>query len=73
MEVPRLRVESELHPPAYTTDTATLDPSCICNLHHSLQQHQILNPLRKVRDQTHILMDTSLVLNPLNYSGNSQG
>ena len=26
----------------YTTATATLDRSCICNLHHSLQQHQIL-------------------------------
>ena len=28
-----------------TTATAMQDPSHICNLHHSLQQHQILNPL----------------------------
>ena len=25
---------------------------------HSLQQHQILNPLMEARDQTHTLMDT---------------
>ena len=34
IEVPRLGVESELWPLAYT---ATPDPSCICNLHHSSQ------------------------------------
>ena len=28
MEVPRLGVESELWPPAYTTATATRDPTC---------------------------------------------
>ena len=33
------------------------DPSHICNLLYSSQQHQILNPLRKARNQTHILMD----------------
>ena len=33
-EVPRVGVESELQPPlAYTTATATPDPSHICNLH----------------------------------------
>ena len=32
---------------AYTTVTATPDPICICNLCHSLQQCQILNPLIK--------------------------
>ena len=32
---------------------------------------EILNPLSKARDQTHILMDTSRVLNSLNHSGNS--
>ena len=37
----------------------------------SLQQHQILNPLSEARDRTHILMDTSLVLNPLNHNRNS--
>ena len=45
MEVPRLEVEPELRLPAYTTATATPDPSHICDLHHSSQQHQILNPL----------------------------
>ena len=59
MEVPRLVVELELRLLAYTTDTATPDPSCICNLHHSSRQCRILNLLSKVRDWTHILMDTS--------------
>ena len=44
MEVPRLGVESELQPPAYATATATLDPSCVCDLHHSSWQCRILNP-----------------------------
>ena len=34
-----------------------LDPSCICNLRHSLQQHWILNPLSKARDRICILTD----------------
>ena len=72
MEVPRLGVESELQPPAYTTATATRDPSLICNLHHSSRQRWIFNPLIKARNQTCLLMDTSLVLNLLSYSGNSQ-
>ena len=38
VEVPRLGVESELQPPAYTRATARPDPSCVCNLHHSSQQ-----------------------------------
>ena len=63
MEVPRLETESELQLLAYATATATAmpDPSCTFDLHHSSQHHQILNPLSKVRDQTHILMDTSWV------------
>ena len=36
------QVESELHQPAYTTATATQDPSRVCSLHHSSQQHRIL-------------------------------
>ena len=35
MEVPRLGVELELKLPAYTTATAMLDRSHLCNLHHS--------------------------------------
>ena len=61
MEVPRLGVQSELQLPAYTTATATQDPSCICDLHHSSQQRRILNPLSRAGDGTHILMDTSQV------------
>ena len=65
MEISRLRVESELQLPAYTTATAiataTPDPSCLCNLYHSSPQQQILNPLSEARYQTLILMDTSQV------------
>jgi len=72
MEVPRLRVKSELQLPTYTTATATWDLSCFCNLSHSSQQRRILNPLRKAQDQTHILMDaTSLAHNPLSHNSNS--
>ena len=42
MEVPRIGVKSELQLPAYTTATAMQDPSCICDLHHSSQECQIL-------------------------------
>ena len=42
--------ESELQLPASTTATATRDPICICNLHHSSCQHWILNLLSEVRD-----------------------
>ena len=70
MEVPRLGVQLELQ--VYAAATATLDPSLICNLHRSLQQCQILNSLSKATDRTHILMDTSRVLNPRNHNGNSQ-
>ena len=67
MEVPRLGDELELQLLA----TETWDLSHICNLHSSLWQWQILNSLMKARDETRILMDTSQVLNPLSYSGNS--
>ena len=42
----------------------------ICDLHHGLYQHQILN-LNKTRYWTSILMDTIWVLNLLSYNGNS--
>ena len=45
MEVSRLGVESEPGLPAYATAVAMQDQSHVGNLHHSLQQHQILNPL----------------------------
>ena len=47
VDVPKLGVESELQLPAYATATATSDPSHVCDLHHSSQQSQILNPLRQ--------------------------
>ena len=51
-EVPRLGVELELQLLAYTTATVTQDPSPVCDLCCSLQQHWILNPLSKARDRT---------------------
>ena len=55
----------------YTTATATQDPSHVCDLLCSLHQHRILNPLSKVTDRTHILMDITWVLNPMSHNGNS--
>ena len=45
MEVPRLGVKLEQQPLAYTTATATTDPSHICDLLCSSRQCQILNSL----------------------------
>ena len=61
MEIPRLGVELELQLPAYATATAMWDPSCVCYIHRSSRQHQILNPLREATDRTCILMDTSQI------------
>ena len=58
MEVPRLGIKWELK--AYVIVTATPDLSCNCDLHHSVWQCQIFNPLSEARDQTHILMDSVL-------------
>ena len=71
MEVPGLRVESELQLPTYSMARATQNLSHVCDSHHSLQQHWILNPLNKTRDGTCIFMDTIWVLNPLSHNGNS--
>ena len=64
MEVPRLGVESELQLPAYTAASATRVPS-----HVSSRQCWILKPLNVARDRTHVLMDTSWVLNLLSHNG----
>ena len=53
--------------------TAMPDPSHICDLHHSSWQCWILNPVGEAKDQTHILVDTSWVHNPLSYNKNSRG
>ena len=69
MEVPALGVESELQLPAYTTAAAMPDPSCIHDLHHNWQQHQILNPLSKARNQSASSGRLLQVLNPLSHNG----
>jgi len=58
MEVPRLGVKLEMQLPAYTTATAMQDPRLICATCCTWWQCQVLNPLKKARDQTHILRDT---------------
>ena len=70
MEVLRLEVESELQLPAYAPVIAMPNPGCICDIHCSSSQRQILNPLSEARDRTHVLMDTSQVLNPLRHDLN---
>ena len=72
MEVPRLGIELELQLLAYTAAIAVRGQRYKCDLHCSLQQCWILNPLGEARDQTCILIDTSWVLNSLSYSGNSE-
>ena len=47
------------------------DPSHVSDPHHSSWQRRILNPLRKARDGTHLLMDTSRVHQPLSHNRNS--
>ena len=71
MKFPRLEVESELELLAYTRATATGDLSCVCDLHHSSWQRQILNPLSKTRDRIHNLMVPSWESFPLRHDGNS--
>ena len=45
----------------HATATAMQDPSRIFDLHHSLWQRQILNPLSEARDQTGNLMVPSQI------------
>ena len=61
-------VKSELQLPATATVMRGLNH--FCDLYHNSWQHQTLNPPIKARDQTHIPMDTSPVLNPLSHNGN---
>ena len=58
-EVPKLELQLLAYAPA------TPDLSGTCDLHCSLLQQQILNPLGKASNQTH--MDTSQVLNWLSF------
>ena len=52
------RVEWKLQLPAYTTATATPDPSLFRDLQQSSQQFRTLNPLSEARDLTHNPRDT---------------
>ena len=65
MEVPRLgiqiRVQLELQLPAYAAATATWYLIRVWDLHHSSQQHQILNPPSEARDRTHNLVVPSRI------------
>ena len=49
--------------PCHRHSKTMLDLSHICDLHHSLGQHWILNPLREARDWTQVFVDTSQVRN----------
>ena len=59
MEIPRLGVESKLQLQAYATTIP--DPSCICDLCHSLRQYRILSTQSETRDQTRSLMVPSWI------------
>ena len=50
-------LKSELQLLASTTATAMWDLSLVFDLHHSLWQRQILNPLSEAEDGTCVLMD----------------
>ena len=49
MEVPRIEVKLELQLLAYTTATATRNPSRVCDLHH-MDTSRVCNPLSHNRD-----------------------
>ena len=72
MKVPGLWVKSELQLPAYTTATATRNPSRICDPHHSSWQHRVLNPRSEARDRTRVRVVPRQILNPLSHNGNSR-
>ena len=69
MEVSGLGVKLELQLLACATATAMPDLSHICDLHHSSQQRQILNPMSEARDRTRNLMVTSQVHFPCATTG----
>ena len=59
-EDPRIGVESELQLPAYSMATA-MPESHVGDLHQSLWQSWILNPLSEATDQTFIIVDASQI------------
>ena len=56
----------------YAKGAATLNPSHVCDLHHSSQQCRILNLLREARGQTHNLMVPRQIRSPLSHDRNSE-
>ena len=60
-ELPRLGVKSELQLLTYwpTPQPQQCRIQAASSVYHRPWQHQIINPVSKARDQTHILMDTS--------------
>ena len=71
MEVPSLGVESDCSCQLVSLPQQHLSLSCICDLHHSLQHCQILNPLSEVRDGTGMFIDASWACNSLSHNGKS--
>ena len=71
IEVPRLRVKSELQLPAYTRATATQGPSLICDLHHSSWLRRILNPRSKAQGSNLLPHGRQSDSFPLSHDGNS--
>ena len=69
IEVPRLRVQSELQLLAYTTATAMRDPSHIHNLHHSSRHCWIPERGQGSNPHPHGYLSDSF---PLRHNGNSQ-
>ena len=57
-EVPRLEVKIRAAAASLHHSYSHTDPSHVCDLHHSSQQHWVFNPLSEARDRTHILVDT---------------
>ena len=68
----QVEFESELQLLAHATAIAMLDLSHICNHSGSFWQRQIPNPLSEARDQIHILLDSSQILNPLRHNRHSK-
>ena len=72
MEVPRLKVKSELQLPVYATVTAMWHLNHICNLHHSSWKQQILHPWQWPEIEPASLWTLCQVLKPLSHNRNSQ-
>ena len=70
-QVPRPGGKLELQVPAYTTATAMLNLSSICDLCHSFRQRWILNTPGEPRIEPASSKTPCWVPNPLSHNGNS--